>query len=107
MDTGAPRPPGNLVTKTVQGEEREEVLVHFSWAPSNNVQEYTLQLNNNAVVRSLETNLTLLLPYGNYSTTLCTVNRCGKAACNNQPVFIPMPTVTPQQKATCGKDRRL
>ena len=114
LNTDVPSPADNFTCtchnhqcKAVYGEETEEVLVHFSWNPSENAEAYTLQVNNSAVVieiRSLESSATLLLQYGNYSATLCVLNRCGKA-CSNHSTSIPRPE--PQQNSTTGKIRRL
>ena len=101
----------NYQCKAIQlhGEETEQVLVRFSWIPSKYAQKYILELNNSEAelvdsIWSLESSVTLLLPYGDYSATLCVVNRCGRA-CSNHSMSIPRPT--PQPETTTGKIRSL
>ena len=53
-----------------------------------------MEFNN--TIRSIENSVIMLLPYGTYSATLCTVNNCGKT-CKD---YGPMSIVERQQETT-------
>ena len=58
-----------------------QVPVDVSWDSPNNTEEFMLQIMNSdysTTVRSVESNVTVLLPPGTYSATLCAINRCGR-----------------------------
>ena len=64
-----------------------QVPVNVSWNSPENAQEFMLQIRStdySTAIRSLESSITTLLPYGTYSATLCTINRCGKT-CQDYP----------------------
>ena len=73
-----------------------QVPVNVSWDSPENAQEFMLQIigKNTDYIRSLENDVTVLLPYGNYSATLCAINRCGNT-CQDHPNFF---SVEPQQR---------
>ena len=56
--------------------------MNISWDSPGDTEEFILQINNNMnfnnTIRSIENSVIMLLPYGTYSATLCTVNGCGK-----------------------------
>jgi hypothetical protein len=63
------------------------VPVNVSWDSPENAQESMLQIKNTDyynIIHSLENSVIVLLPYGTYSATLCTINRCGKT-CRDYP----------------------
>ena len=99
---GAPDPATSLTFQEIASlsEDRTQVAVNVSWDSPENVQEFVLQIqstNYNNTIRSLENSVTVLLPYGSYSATLCTINRCGET-CQDHPNSFstgPQPTVTP------------
>ena len=76
-----------------------------------------LQIMNSSystTVRSLESSVTVQLPYGNYSATLCAINRCGQECRNYSNINItraeppqttqpPQPTSEPPQPPNNGK----
>ena len=64
-----------------------QVPVNVSWDTPENAQEFMLQIQGtdyNNTIRSLENSITVLLPPGTYSATLCAINRCGKT-CRDYP----------------------
>ena len=74
-----------------------QVPVHLSWDSPENAQEFILQIEYyingeyNNTFRSLENDVTVLLPYyGYYSVNICCVNCCGKA-CENFSMSISGP----------------
>ena len=73
-----------------------QVPVNISWDSPEDAQEFILQIYNNEfndTMRSIENSLVVLLPYGTYSATLCTVNRCGKICQDYGPMSIVEPSL--------------
>ena len=88
-----------------------QVAVNVSWNAPENAQEFMLKIQNadyTNTIRSLENSVTVLLPYGNYLATLCTINRCGKT-CREYPNILisaepqQTPTDSSQQISTDSK----
>ena len=68
-------------------EDVIQVPVNVSWDLPENAQEFMLQIKStdyNNTIHSLENSITVLLPRGTYSATLCAMNRCGKT-CRDYP----------------------
>ena len=75
-----------------------KVPVNVSWDSPENAQEFMLEIigenANYSTTVHLQSSVTVFLPYGNYSATLCTVNRCGKTCLDNSTDF----SVKPRQQ---------
>ena len=83
-------------------ENVTRVPVNISWDSSENAQEFKLQINStgyNNTIRSLENSVTTFLPRGNYSATICSINRCGETCRNYSNIF----SAEPQQRSTDSK----
>jgi hypothetical protein len=81
-------------------ENMTQVLVMFFWDLPANAQEFMLQIMNTSysnTIRSLENNVIIPLPYGNYSATLCTINRCGQTCQDYSNIVIPEPQQRPEE----------
>lgn len=75
-----------------------QVLVNVSWNSPENTREFMLQIKNTAynnTIRSLENSVTILLPYGEYSATLCAINRCGETCQDYPNIFSAEPRPRP------------
>lgn len=93
---GAPNPATSLTfQETVAlSEDMAQVPVNVSWDSPENAQEFMLQIKNTGyknTIRSLENSVTVLLPRGTYSATLCTINRCGKTCQDFSNIFSAEP----------------
>ena len=77
-----------------------QVPVNVSWDSPENAQEFMLKIigkntDYNITIRSLENNVTVLLPYyGTYSATLCAINHCGNTCWDYPNIF----SAEPQQR---------
>ena len=79
-------------------EDMTQVPVTVSWDAPENAQEFMLQIQNtdyDNTIRSLEKSVTVLLPYGTFSATLCTINRCGETCQDHSNSFSTGPQPTP------------
>ena len=79
-----------------------QVPVDVSWDSPDNAQEFMLQIMNptySTTIRSLESSVTVKLPCGTYSATLCAINRCGQECRDFPDIFIiePQQPQQPQQ----------
>jgi hypothetical protein len=84
-------------------ENEIQVPVNVSWDSPENAREFMLQFMNTSysnTIRSLESSVTVFVPYGTYSATLCTINRCGQA-CRDPKVFTAEPQPRPEE-TTCS-----
>ena len=84
-----------------------QVPVNVSWDSPDNAQEFTLQIMNptySTTIRSLESRVTVWLPYGTYSATLCATNRCGQECRDFLDIFRIAPPQTTQTPQTPEED---
>lgn len=100
---GAPSPVTSLNYSQVlvsSSKNMTQVPVNVSWDSPENAQEFMLQIMNTSystTVRSLESSVTVPLPYGTYSATLCAINRCGQECRDYSNIFRIEPQQPPQK----------
>jgi hypothetical protein len=110
MHAGAPSAATSLNFQVLanSSEEMAQVPVNVSWDSPESAQEFILQISNmdyDNIIRSLINSVTVLLPYGTYSATLCTRNRCGTTmACRDFPnIVIAEPQPRPEETVSDSK----